>query len=116
MSDEQAPITVTARHGHTVQVDATRLAEAAEAMRTSEAETNGLTVHVTEALLPISSFGDVPGGSEAGARLQTAVRDHLRALTDMGLSLGDLASRIDAAAMLGSLLDPATRRASAIPQ
>ncbi|MPQ99353.1 hypothetical protein GB931_15795 [Modestobacter sp. I12A-02628] len=109
-------ISVSSSGGHEVVVDAQRLAEAATAMRGVQQGTAALSTEVKNALVPQAAFGDVPGGYEAALRLADGVQGHLDALDAMGLSLGDLAARLDAAAMLGQQLDPATRNAGQIPQ
>lgn len=108
-------VTVSSGGGDTVTVSAERLQHAADALRGPGTDAIHMQKNIQQALIPGSAFGDVPGGHDAYRRLASGVTDHTEALAQMGLSITDLAARVEAAAQMAAELNPLTKKMSVIP-
>jgi hypothetical protein len=91
--------------------DPLRLEQAAADLRTQNTGAE-LKSKLLEALIPAASFGQIPGGLDAAARLKTVYDSMQAELDKVGIDLSDLASRTLAAAQLAHEVDPATQAAA----
>jgi hypothetical protein len=102
--------------GYSVVINAGRLNETADELAKHQHAAFDARRHLLASLVPEEAFGSIPGGTEAAARLRRSLDAHLDAVQRMGVSLADLAARVDAAAKLAGDAEPATAKVSRIPE
>ena len=98
-----------------VIISADDLLKKAAALKSPHATAAGAEQELINAIVPASAFGTIKGGYEAANRLTTAVQQHIEAIAAMGVSISDFAARVTAAGQLADDAEPATVKASRIP-
>ena len=115
MSTDYLPTSSDGWEAARIVVSADDLMKKASALSSSQANGRTSTDDLVSSIVPASAFGNIQGGPAAAKRLRQAIEAHLEAITTMGVSVSDFAARVKAAGELADQVEPATVKASRIP-
>jgi predicted phage gp36 major capsid-like protein len=102
--------------GYSVVINAADLMQRAAALKSPAAGGFEARTHLLQSLVPQSAFGTIPGAARAAAALKDVMAQHIDAITAMGVTVSDLAARVEAAAKIAEEAEPVTVKVSRIPE